>query len=175
MKNFAAAVVIFLCAFVVPGQAQSNALKINPTGNIAIGLDTADEKLVVNGNIKAVGNLIGSGLSAAGDAAIGGNLTVAGGISSTGELKTAARVKDKTGFVMPVGSIMPYAITTAPQGWLICDGSVIDKSANPELTDLVDAVRLPTGTPMIRIFRGCRTIRRAFPICGANSCAVWST
>ncbi len=39
-----------------------------------------------------------------------------------GNIKTEGRVKDKTGFVMPVGTIMPFAGSKAPEGWLLCDG-----------------------------------------------------
>jgi microcystin-dependent protein len=45
----------------------------------------------------------------------------------------AGRIYDKTGFVMPVGSILPYAGKDAPEGWLLCDGSTYKKADYPDL------------------------------------------
>jgi microcystin-dependent protein len=62
-----------------------------------------------------------------------------------GNVKADGRVMDKWGFVMPVGTILCFALKTPPSGWLVCDGSVIDKSANPEFAPLVDALRASAG------------------------------
>lgn len=43
------------------------------------------------------------------------------------------RIKDKTGFVMPVGLIAPYGGATAPEGWLLCDGSTVSRSLYADL------------------------------------------
>jgi microcystin-dependent protein len=92
------------------------AFKIIPNGNVGIGVDNPSAKLEVAGDIKA-----------------------------SGDITTTGRVQDASGLVMPVGTILPYALDQAPAGWLICDGSVIDKSANPALTDLVDGLRASAG------------------------------
>jgi len=63
-----------------------------------------------------------------------------------GNIKSTGRIQDATGLVMPVGAILPYALNEAPAGWLICDGSIIDKSVNPELADLVDGLRAAAGS-----------------------------
>jgi hypothetical protein len=41
--------------------------------------------------------------------------------------KIDGRIKDKTGFLMPVGSILPYAGDSAPEGWLLFDGKEKDE------------------------------------------------
>ena len=35
------------------------------------------------------------------------------------------RVKDSTGFIMPVGAILAYGGSKVPDGWLLCDGQLI--------------------------------------------------
>jgi len=39
------------------------------------------------------------------------------------DLKVIGRIKDKTGELMPVGSIIAYRGANAPEGWLLCDGA----------------------------------------------------
>ena len=51
----------------------------------------------------------------------------------TAELEVNGRIKDKTGFVMPVGCIMAYMGTTAPEGWLLCDGSGANRATYADL------------------------------------------
>jgi microcystin-dependent protein len=49
------------------------------------------------------------------------------------ELEVNGRIKDKTGFVMPVGTIVPYGGATAPDGWLLCDGGVVSRTTYADL------------------------------------------
>ena len=56
-----------------------------------------------------------------------------GNIETGGNLETAGRIKDKTGYVMPVGTVVSYMGTTAPEGWLICDGSEIARDTYNDL------------------------------------------
>jgi microcystin-dependent protein len=49
--------------------------------------------------------------------------------------------------VAPVGSIMFYAGSTAPDNWFICDGSLISKSANIELWGLLGNTYLAGRSP----------------------------
>ena len=64
-----------------------------------------------------------------------GNVGV-GTTTPTSELEVAGRIKDKTGFVMPVGTVLPYAGGSAPEGWLICSGQALNGTVNPEYHDL---------------------------------------
>lgn len=43
------------------------------------------------------------------------------------------RISDKTGFVMPVGSIIAYGGNSAPSGWLLCDGSTVSRTTYSDL------------------------------------------
>jgi microcystin-dependent protein len=54
-----------------------------------------------------------------------------------GNIKASGRIMDATGFVMPVGSIMPYGGTTAPDGWLICDGTAVSRTTYADLFTVV--------------------------------------
>lgn len=62
-----------------------------------------------------------------------GSLTIYGdtGITVNG------RIQDKTGFVSPVGSVIAYAGTTAPDGWLLCDGSAHSLADYPDLHNVI--------------------------------------
>ncbi|WP_052516458.1 tail fiber protein [Phaeodactylibacter xiamenensis] len=48
-------------------------------------------------------------------------------------LQVDGRIKDKTGLVMPVGSIIPFAGQTVPEGWLLCNGAVVRSDIYPDL------------------------------------------
>ena len=50
---------------------------------------------------------------------------------------TKAGVGTELGADMPVGSIVVYAGSTAPEGWLMCDGALYDLLAYPELFDVL--------------------------------------
>ena len=69
-----------------------------------------------------------------GNASIGGTLTTAGAI------RAGSRIKDLTGFIMPVGAVLPYAGKTAPEGWLLCRGDTVLISDYPDLYATIDTV-----------------------------------
>jgi len=50
-----------------------------------------------------------------------------------GFVTESGRVRDKTGDVMPVGSIIAFGGTTPPDGWLLCDGMPISRSIYNDL------------------------------------------
>jgi microcystin-dependent protein len=64
-----------------------------------------------------------------------GNTNPSDKLEVVGNIKSNGRIKDKTGDVMPVGSILPYAGEQAPDGWLLCNGQSYDSSAQT-YTDL---------------------------------------
>jgi microcystin-dependent protein len=64
------------------------------------------------------------------------NAAIAGGLNVGKDLSVAGRISDKTGEVMPAGSILPYGGSVArdaPKGWLLCDGASYDKDKYRDL------------------------------------------
>lgn len=117
-------------------------------GKVGIGTTTPTEKLEVNGNIKASGNLnaasisspnittanltvTGNGTIASANIAsatitnatiptITGNTNVNGNLTATGTI-TAGKFSGEG--TVPVGAIMMWSGTTPPTGWALCDGN----------------------------------------------------
>lgn len=51
---------------------------------------------------------------------------------------TAGRIEDMYGFVMPVGAILAYGgSSTAPRGWLLCNGTSYNRQGYPELYNVI--------------------------------------
>lgn len=59
-----------------------------------------------------------------------GTETPAEKLQVEGNLKVNGRIADKTGQVMPVGTILPYAGSVAPAGWLLCNGALYAKGGD---------------------------------------------
>jgi microcystin-dependent protein len=60
-----------------------------------------------------------------------------------GELKPDAAVNSPQGSldkITPIGSILDFAGTSAPTGWLLCYGQTLDASANTQYQDLFDVI-----------------------------------
>ncbi|MBN2542541.1 tail fiber protein [bacterium] len=53
------------------------------------------------------------------------------------KLEVNGRIKDKTGYVMPVGTILPYGGSSAPEGWFLCNGSSTDSATYLELFNVI--------------------------------------
>jgi microcystin-dependent protein len=60
-------------------------------------------------------------------------------------LRKATRDNMVGDLAVPVGALMPYAGTTAPVGYLLCDGSEVEKDRFPELFVVISSVY---GTPL---------------------------
>ncbi|NJN83813.1 MAG: hypothetical protein HC802_17090 [Caldilineaceae bacterium] len=122
------------------------------TDLVFMGKATADKEspLEEKARITAEGNVEVSGhLGAKGDAKIGGNIETTGHLDATGNAKVGGnvqatgRIEDKTGFVMPVGAILAYAGSSAPRGWLLCDGKQFDRWKFDELYDALGRDTVP--------------------------------
>lgn len=60
-----------------------------------------------------------------------------------GELKPEAPINSPQGTlanVTPVGSVLDFAGTSAPTGWLLCYGQALDATATPAYQDLFDVI-----------------------------------
>lgn len=58
-----------------------------------------------------------------------------------------------TGDTVPIGSIIEYGTTTAPTGWLVCDGSYVSKTEYSELYSAIGDAFLNGGTAPSGKFR----------------------
>jgi len=56
----------------------------------------------------------------------------------TSQLEVKGRIKDQTGLVMPVGTIIAFGGRNIPVGWLQCDGRAVSRVDYSDLFDVVD-------------------------------------
>jgi hypothetical protein len=82
----------------------------------------------------------------------GGFLSVDQSGTQIQRLRVEERIFDKTGVVMPVGTILAFAgpSSSIPEGWLLCDGKAYDKN---QYIDLFNAINVGWGTPSADQFR----------------------
>lgn len=108
--------------------------------------------VTVNGTLHTVNSVQSEALIQARDGLNIGSAKTGGQVmlmaSSLGELQTPAlivsgnasvsgRVRDKTGYVMPVGSLLPYAGKNAPDGWLLCNGWSVPRTTYADLFTVI--------------------------------------
>jgi len=107
--------IIFFLIITFPIMSEE-ALTVTEEGNVGIGTETPDEKLDVNGN-----------------------MNVSGTVTAGGDVVSEGRIKDKTGDVVPVGTIVAYAGDSIdpPEGWLYCDGSSVSSLDYPDLYQII--------------------------------------
>ncbi len=73
-----------------------------------------------------------------------GNGNVGIGVDNpTEKLQVNGRIMDKTGLVMPVGTILPFAGAKPPVGWLLCDGRGYSKTGDQK--DLFEVIGVMYG------------------------------
>jgi microcystin-dependent protein len=73
------------------------------------------------------------------------------GVEITGNLQVGQRIRDKTGEIMPVGSVLPFAGKQAPDGWVLCNGQQVIGEKYMDLAKvLFDEERLIFNVPDYR-------------------------
>lgn len=109
-------------ALSIVGAGSSGSRKIKLWDNVEISGELSVTTTLNTKSLKINGNDVTTSLNNKLETSGG---TITGNLNISGSLAVSNRITDKTGQVMPVGTILPYMGTTAPQGWLICDGSAI--------------------------------------------------
>ena len=82
-----------------------------------------------------------------GDTSVGSSITVAdadGVVVNDGGTMKSVPASDFRTYIMPAGSVIPYAGTSAPTGFLFCDGSSVSRST---YADLFAVIGTEYGTP----------------------------
>lgn len=102
-----------------------------------------------------------------GTVAMAAELTLAGSPSADLHAATKGYVDQ----IVPVGAVSMYAGATAPTGYLLCQGQLVNKSTYPDLWDLIEAAGNPFGAATSTQFR-LPDLRSRFPV-GLGT-ASWS-
>lgn len=116
-------------------------LLLNPSGgNVGVNKTAPTVALDVTGAITASG-----AVTAASFAGNGANLTALDGADiSAGTVPLAALVAAVQEALVPPGTIMAYGGTTAPAGWLLCDGASVSRTGT--YANLFTAISTRFGT-----------------------------
>jgi microcystin-dependent protein len=117
------------------------------TGNVGIGNAAPSYKLDVNGTGRFVGNVdMSAGLDITGNLTVGasdffvndstGRVGI-GTATPSESLEVNGRIKDKSGYIAPVGTINMFAGSSAPTGWLLCNGAAISRTTYSDLFTVI--------------------------------------
>jgi len=119
---------------------QVTAQKLQDIVDLATFDDPADESTIVKdtgtGKLKVPSNGIGSN-ELASDASVDANRAVDTDHIKDGSVTAAKLDSAAVSVLMPTASLMPYAGTVAPTGYLLCDGAAISRTTYSSLFGIV--------------------------------------
>lgn len=78
----------------------------------------ADTKLAT---IATAGKVSGSAITS-------GNISTSGNITTSGSVSAATFAGAGASFLVPTGAVMPFAMNSAPTGWLAADGTAVSRT-----------------------------------------------
>ena len=119
---------------------QVTAQKLQDIVDLATFDDPADESTIVKdpgtGKLKVPSNGIGSN-ELASDASVDANRAVDTNHIKDGSVTAAKLDSAAVSVLMPTASLMPYAGSAAPTGYLLCDGAAISRTTYSDLFGIV--------------------------------------
>jgi len=127
---------------------QVTAQKLQDIVDLATFDDPADESTIIKdpdtGKLKVPSKGIGSN-ELASDASVDANRAVGTDHIKDNSVTAAKLDSAAVSVLMPTGSILPYAGSSAPTGYLLCDGSAQDRQVNSVNTELFTVIGLTYG------------------------------
>ncbi len=118
----------------------NNGLQVVSGGAAITGQGTFQNNVTVNGALNANTLTVANG-TVVGSLTVN-SLQVSNNAQVAGALQVEGRIRDKSGYVMPVGMVLPYAGSTLPDGWLTCNGAAV---ARATYGDLFTAIGITYG------------------------------
>jgi microcystin-dependent protein len=119
---------------------QVTAQKLQDIVDLATFDDPADESTIIKdtgtGKLKVPSNGIGSN-ELASDASVDANRAVDTNHIKDGSVTAAKLDSAAVSVLMPTASLMPYAGSSAPTGYLLCDGAAISRTTYSDLFGIV--------------------------------------
>ena len=92
------------------------------------------KNLVVDETVTVGGNAIfKTNVSVSGNVAVAGNVSVAGNVCASAFYGDGTNLTGR----MPVGAIIPWVVTAAPSGYLLCHGSAVSRTTYSDLFAVV--------------------------------------
>ena len=124
---------------------------VNVLGNIGIGnrLDVAgnvdmendlnvSENVVIGNNLNVSGNVeFSQDLTVDGTTTMNNQLNVNSNVDATGSINANGGIYSNNNLLLPPGTIMPYAGSSSPGGYLICNGSAVSRSTYSSLFTII--------------------------------------